>query len=78
MDSVSVLALLGLWQLVLKFLIADEPVSALDISVRAQILKSLSDAQKQRSLAILFIAHDLAAVRQVSARIAVMYKRADY
>jgi peptide/nickel transport system ATP-binding protein len=57
-----------------KFLIADEPVSALDISVRAQILNLLRDAQKTRSLAILFIAHDLSAVRQVSMRIAVMYK----
>jgi ABC-type oligopeptide transport system ATPase subunit len=57
-----------------KFIIADEPVSALDISVRAQILNLLRDIQRQRSLAILFIAHDLAAVRQVSSRIAVMYQ----
>ncbi len=56
-----------------RFLIADEPVSALDVSVRAQILNLLKAAQQERKLGMLFIAHDLGAVRQVSHRIAVMY-----
>jgi oligopeptide/dipeptide ABC transporter ATP-binding protein len=56
-----------------RFLIADEPVSALDVSVRAQILNLLRSAQAEHKLGMLFIAHDLGAVRQVSNRIAVMY-----
>ena len=56
-----------------QFLIADEPVSALDVSVRAQILNLLRNAQAEHQLGMMFIAHDLGAVRQVSNRIAVMY-----
>ena len=52
---------------------ADEPVSALDLSVRAQIVNLLANLQKSRGIAMLFIAHDLALVEQVADRIAVLY-----
>ena len=55
------------------FIICDEPVSALDVSIQAQIIKMLEELQETRKLTYLFIAHDLAIVKHISTRIGVMY-----
>ncbi|ASS69401.2 MULTISPECIES: oligopeptide/dipeptide ABC transporter ATP-binding protein [unclassified Paenibacillus] len=56
-----------------KFIVADEPISALDVSIQAQVVNLLQNLQKTEGLTYLFIAHDLAMVKHISDRIAVMY-----
>ena len=56
-----------------KVLICDEPTTALDVSVQAQILKLLKNLQKQHGMAIIFITHDLSVIAQIAERVIVMY-----
>lgn len=57
-----------------EFIIADEPISSLDVSIRAQVLNLLSELQKERGLTYLFIAHDLSVMKFIADRIAVIHK----
>ncbi|MCR5124819.1 MAG: ABC transporter ATP-binding protein [Treponema sp.] len=56
-----------------QFIVCDEPVSALDVSIQAQVVNMFEDLQKERNLTYLFIAHDLSVVNHISSRIGVMY-----
>ncbi len=55
------------------FIVADEPISALDVSIQAQIMNLMERLRRERNLTYLFVSHDLRAIRHVSDRVAVMY-----
>ena len=57
-----------------SFIVCDEPISSLDVSIQAQVVNLLKELQKQRNLTLLFIAHDLSMVKYISDRVAVMYR----